>query len=220
MWLTILFAITTFFSDYHREAQCAINLFNQHSEIRTELCHYLTAEESRMAQAIVMPEVAMYTKLGGQMEYRTLCLMYILHSKAEFSIGLFQMKPSFVEQLEQQLAADKNLKRKYAKLFIHKRNARECRKIRMDRMMQLKWQTRYLAAFVDICKQKTANIHFTSTQELLRHWATLYNAGLHRSAADVNRLQRLKQFPHFRNKYNYADVAWEFYQQLKNTTYK
>jgi len=167
-----------------------------------------------------MPEVAMYTKLGGQMEYRTLCLMYILHSKAEFSIGLFQMKPSFVEQLEQQLAADKNLKRKYAKLFIHKRNARECRKIRMDRMMQLKWQTRYLAAFVDICKQKTANIHFTSTQELLRHWATLYNAGLHRSAADVNRLQRLKQFPHFRNKYNYADVAWEFYQQLKNTTYK
>jgi hypothetical protein len=57
--------------------------------------------------SIVFPEIIRYNAFKDFLETKTLEWLYVEYGKdkADFSIGLFQMKPSFVEKLEKYLQA-------------------------------------------------------------------------------------------------------------------
>ena len=215
MFLVTVISASCFFLEYRAESSNTIDYFKQHTEIQSELRRHLNEEDSEIAQVIVMPEFSVFSKTCDALEYRTMCLFYILYGTTDFSIGHYQMKPSFIETLETYISKDKNLKKKYHKLIIKEKNIKKCRKMRMDRMLSLHWQTIYLAAFIDICKNKTSNISLNSVKEKIRYWATLYNSGLELSEAQVYAKQKQKFFPRFYKEYNYSDVAWDFYLHLK-----
>ena len=214
MLILSMLCFTCFFEDFPKEANGAIDYFRTHREIQKELRHYLSDEEKDIALAIVAPEVSMYSLVEDFVEYKTMCMFYILYGSADFSIGCFQMKPSFAEVIEQRITIWKELK-KFSKLLIKSDNEREERKIRLDRLMQPIWQARYLAAFVAISKQETDEIKLETLDEKIEYWATLYNSGLDLTEAQVRKMQNRHHFPRFYGGHNYGEAALDFYYHIK-----
>lgn len=219
--IILLLVIDSFFSFYRTEAENTLVFFNRHKEIKEMLSKYLTEEETTMAMAIVAPEVSQYTYWGDYAQQKSMFMTYIITGKVDFSIGFFQMKPSFIEILERNIQKDDSLLLVFDSLLYKDDEPKDeifPRKQRHHRLVQLsslKGQSQYLAAFVLIAKKKTENIHFASNNDRLRYWATLYNAGINKSETEIFAMQSRKRFPRFGKKFNYADVVQEFYERLK-----
>lgn len=213
--LTAFAVLNCFFADFPQESESALTFFREHDEIRKELSHYLPDEEKDIAMAVVAPEVGMFSSLRNEVEYRTMCIFYILYGSADFSIGCFQMKPTFAETVEKEIAKRKEWKKKFPMLPIKGKTERERRKTRMDRLMQTTWQARYLAAFITIAKHNTSGISLSSVDDRVKYWATLYNSGLDLSEAQVYKMQRRRFFPRFRGRHNYGEAALDFYMHMK-----
>lgn len=205
-------SLSGFFANYKSEFMDAIDFFEAHSEINETLNDYLNIENVIRAKSIVAPEVAMYSKLADIVEYKALSLFYIQNGLTDFSIGYFQMKPQFAEEIEN-IVKRKFLK-KYKLLIIEAPDKKKQRKIRLERLMSLKWQCIYLAAFIDISICKTKSLKIKESDEL-KYWSTLYNLGIDSSHELVLEAQGMKQFPRGGLKFNYSDITIEFYEYFR-----
>ena len=107
--------------------------------------------------AIVAPEVCLYSSLSDKAETYTLKVLYAQTGKGNFSIGYFQMKPLFAEQIETIISSQNILKSKYFELIIDEDTAQATRAERVARLSSLKYQVLYLAAFYEIASLKVAN---------------------------------------------------------------
>ena len=199
---------------FARETDMALKFIEQNtSEIR-RLTPYLSQDERRMAMAIVAPEISMFSNMFDFLELRTLFITYRNFGRGNFSVGQFQMKPSFVEQLESEIGKNALLRKRYADM-LPEGNDKEKRTTRLERLSTLEWQIKYLQVFIDVVKLKTAKMRFRNEEEKLRYWATLYNSGFNLSPERVAQMQEKKLFPHGSSrKFNYADVAQAFYTRL------
>ena len=223
-WLVSILLIVggSFFESYPNDVRQAIEFLSHHRELKEELGQHLTEEETLMAMAIVAPELSQFSKYEDKVQTRIMARMYVQQGRGNFSIGYFQMKPSFAEQIERVVAVDERLKKEYKELITKEKRRgkederkREERYDRLERLASLGWQTKYLSAFVAIVREWTKDIEFETDEEKVRYWATLYNAGIYRKPADIEKLQKVKQFPHWGRGYNYAAVAVEFYNHFK-----
>ncbi|MBR3976797.1 MAG: hypothetical protein IKJ95_03125 [Bacteroidaceae bacterium] len=169
-----------------------------------------------LAYSIVAPEVSQYDAFKDFLEIGIMKKRYVADGSCDYSIGYFQMKPSFVESLENEVFKSASLKKKYGKMLAYSRgkSKRTVRKERLDRLSETEWQIRYLAIYVDVAKQRTAKWGLKSSEEKLRYWASMYNAGFYLSKARVKQRQTVRQFPRSTTKYNYSAVAVELYRRL------
>lgn len=198
---------------FSSETNNAINFIKQNSGKIKEVLHRHTPEERKIAMAIVAPEISQYSSASNFLELRALFISYKNFGKGDFSVGYFQMKPSFIEALEKEISANNNLKKKYGS-YLLSGTQEEIRSARLKRLSSLEWQLKYLEVFMDVARIKTAGMSFKGSMPKLRYWATLYNSGFHSSPKRVAEMQKKKYFPRKINQYNYADVAVEFYQLL------
>jgi hypothetical protein len=135
---------------------------------------------------------------------------------ANFSIGHFQMKPSFVEQLEEYVAAHDTLKT-FSYVVIKGKAEKECRKERIERLKQFAWQLRYAHVYWLVAKDKFKNRVFKSPKERIAFFATAYNYGFLQKETDIETWQKNKAFP-FGSKYKeeqvaFSDLAVEFFEK-------
>lgn len=212
--LTVVFTVLSYFSVYPSEAQSAVDFFNNHPEIYLELRQTLSPEEARIAMSIVAPELSQYSVCSDKAETGMLNVFYVTRGISNFSIGVFQMKPSFVEKLEAEVARDTTLLYIFPELPIMGDTGRKQRSKRICRLVSPEWHVKYLSVFMQLAIRKTAGISFANDEERLLYWATLYNGGLHLTSDDVGRLRRLKGFPHFSKRFNYAEICLEFYKRI------
>lgn len=218
--LSVFLTANCFFTEFKEECVGALDFFKVHKEIRSELKRTLHKDELDIAMAIVAPEVGMYSMVEDIVEYKTMCLLYIQFGIGDFSIGCFQMKPSFAEALETKLKNNHKLRKKHSNLIITCKNEKETRKTRIDRLITSQWQAKYLAAFIDIVKMQTHNLDLQSLKKKVMYWATLYNSGLNLSESEVEKLQSMHLFPRSIGEYNYGEVAWDFYMHMNNIEHK
>ena len=165
--------------------------------------------------AIVAPELSQFAYLSNKVETYSLKVMYVQGGKAyaDFSIGFFQMKPSFIEQMENSVAADEDLKAKFSDYLFAEPNSRQARVSRIDRLNTTEWQLKYLTLFCVLVNKRFASVSFADEEEKLRFYASAYNAGVHRMENDIKQIGEKSLFPHFsRQKFRYADVALWFYK--------
>jgi hypothetical protein len=142
--------------------------------------------------------------------------LYVSEGKeyADFSVGYFQMKPSFAEMVEQD--ANKLLdpfflqSSGFDKLKTATDNE-EARKARVGRITHTEQQIIYLCAFYKICQLNFAGKSFASVNDKLKFYATCYNAGYRRSYEDLAAVQAKKYFHTGKiwvsTLYNYADIS-------------
>jgi hypothetical protein len=180
----------------------------------------LPPEETRIALAVVFPEIIRYSYLEDKIQVRALKVLYVQYGRkyANFSVGHFQMKPSFIEQLEADWnrlasAGERTAARIPAFVTADESGPRKERVLRLDSM---RWQVDYLRIFMALMRKRYGDVVFTSVEDRLRFYATAYNAGY--AAGEEKLRQRMKE-KHFhlelffpKRTYNYGDVAVFFFR--------
>ena len=172
-----------------------------------------------IALSIMFPELVRYNQLKDQIEISANKLFYIKWGSeyADFSIGILQMKPTFIERL-----ANTRKRDKYDNLFIYPENysKEDIRRIIIDRLQNLDYQLKYLAYFINIID--TSNeVKFENNYDKITYYATAYNAGSWYNEDNNQKLSKKKTYPYGPNndeikQYSYSDISLYYYQNILN----
>ncbi|MHC0440860.1 hypothetical protein [Flavobacterium sp. 3-210] len=199
---------------YRQEINRAISLLKKKKKfIDLELPNI----EKVQILSIAFPEILRYDSYSDYLETSSNRILYVNKGKeaSDFSTGYFQMKPSFLEDLEKYVANTESLK-PYQWILIEKKDEKEARKERINRLANLQWQLRYLKVFWFAAEYKYQNIDYKSTEEKIRFYATAYNYGFTKPENEIKKYQSVKKFPSGENtdghKLAFADFSIDFIQ--------
>ncbi len=172
--------------------------------------------DARLAEAIVFPELIRYSKWQDEIETAAVNGLYVLQgtSGANFSIGRFQMKPSFAEEVE---AAwnQSALSQEYGFVF-NLQDGVEARRSRIRRLGTLEGQCRYLAIFIRLQFLRHPQLLQLQLKEQVGFLATIYNHSFSATWEQVCHRRHQKSFhadmiaTRHTRKYCYADIAQAF----------
>lgn len=178
--LASILLLTSFVASHSSECDKVREFFDSNKFIQTTLNDKIGRHGCYSAISIVAPEVCWYSSISDKAETYALKVLYAQTGKGDFSIGYFQMKPSFAEQIENIIKSNNELKKNYSELIILDDTSQAIRAERVSRLSSLKYQTLYLAAFYEISKNRISK--WSSNKEgqirFLKNMATLYNGGL------------------------------------------
>jgi hypothetical protein len=169
-----------------------------------------------LAVAVIFPELVRYSALRDKMEISLLKALYINLGKdyANFSIGQFQMKPSFAENIR--LEAPRFLESGSEFVFKNPGEYDDISNYRKSIVSDLEspeTQLGYLIAFFKIC-EKNYNTNLKDEIDRLKFIATAYNCGIDKSASMIELMIDRKFFNTklFRTEnYSYSDVSLFWY---------
>lgn len=141
-----------------------------------------------IAEAVIFPELIRYGLFQDKVETGAVKALYISKGAGgcDFSIGRFQMKPSFAEELEKRWMRS-GMARRYGLYFDTKDNE-TARRIRISRLEKEEWQCIYLAVFLKMLyldygsldrygEYRQKGIETLSEKDQVRMAATAYNRG-------------------------------------------
>ncbi len=179
--------------------------------------------DAKECEAIVFPELLRYNRIKDGVEHAVLLAPYIQGGTkaANFSVGMFQMKPSFAEEVEAAWMQSP-LRHKYG-LYFNLSGSKDARKKRIERLGNEQWQCVYLAVFVRMMLEREPSLAKMSAWERVGLLATAYNYSF---TASIEQLQeRMKQqtfhLDFIKSKstvcYSYADLAVQRFKELEPT---
>jgi hypothetical protein len=224
--LTILLSIFLIIKAPHedRDYQSIFGEDWQKAEIliQSNLSHFKPLADSLMIPysqiiPIIFPELIRYSALQNKIEVSLLKTLYVYKGKdyADFSIGIFQMKPSFAEKIRSLAKAspDPSLHQIFCTDFNPENPVqRKQLVLELDNPVT---EFIYLIAFFKLAEKIYKNKEWTSLDEKVRHYATLYNCGIHHSESFIQEMSRRKNFsasvlgPY----YSYADIASFYFEK-------
>ncbi|MCQ2137807.1 MAG: hypothetical protein MJY60_03795 [Bacteroidales bacterium] len=192
-----------------------------------------------IAESVIFPELIRYSLFQDRMETGSVKSVYVSRGSAgcDFSIGRFQMKPSFVEELEKRWMRS-DLPRKYD-LYFDTKDSQMARRVRISRMEKEEWQCIYLAVFLKLLwldygsfdkngEQTQEGIDALPLKEQLRLAATAYNRGCRWVNPGYGPLDEILDKSHEKHfhtafvatsrtkRYVYADVALRHFKEIQN----
>ncbi|GAB4126946.1 MAG: hypothetical protein OHK0045_13470 [Raineya sp.] len=160
-------------------------------------------KEAAKMLAIVFPEMLRYNQAMEEVETQLLKSLYVRFGNkyADFSIGFFQMKPSFAEKIEE----------KKGEILQHTPKERS---ERIKRIKNIKGQIDYLKDFVSITYQRFPELSQKTEKEQVIFLASAYNLGFWFSKEAIERWIGKKAFPAGNNtavKLAYTDISSYFF---------
>lgn len=173
--------------------------------------------DANECEAIIFPEQLRFSRMQDCIEQTALFGLYIIcgKEKVNFSIGPFQMKPSFVEQVETAWMASP-LRHTY-RLYFDLTDSREQRKHRLARISDERWQCVYLAIFVRLMDEREPSLKELPSEERIRLLATAYNMSFSASLEELQQSKHRKTFhtdfitSRKTRYYEYTAIAVEWY---------
>ena len=191
-----------------------------------------------IAEAVIFPELIRYSLFQDKMETGAVKSLYITKGAGgcNFSIGRFQMKPSFAEDLEKRWMRS-GLARKH-NLFFDTKDSQNARRVRISRLEKEEWQCIYLAVFLKMLyldygsldkrgEYSQDGIDTLPPEEQVRLAATAYNRGcrwVNPGYGPLEEIQALAHEKHFHTafvptartrKYVYADISLKHYKEIR-----
>ena len=173
---------------------------------------------AELAEAVVFPELIRYSALQDFIETTAVKVLYLQGGTrgADFSIGRFQMKPSFAEALERDWMHTA-LRHEYELYFDLADNV-YARRTRIRRLAAPEWQCIYLALFLKLLYHRFPELADKETIEQVRFCATAYNASF-RDSYETIRAMSDRRFFHTDFMptagtvyYSYSDIAVSYYK--------
>jgi hypothetical protein len=165
-----------------------------------------------LAIAIIFPELVRYSALKDKMEIGLLKSLYVNlgNDYADFSIGIFQMKPSFAETIRDESLTYLGRRSGITfKTISDYEDIKDYRKSIIRDLEDPEGQVIYLISFIQICEKKF-NLSRLDEARLLKFLATAYNFGIDKKALEIVRMSEKKFFSTkliTNDKYSYADVS-------------
>lgn len=197
------------------ESECreAFKFIGEEHWMRDSLEHW--GIDPDFAIAIVFPEILRYSAVRDWAETRALEMLYVQYGKdyADFSIGHFQMKPSFTEQIEadyQKLPPENRVQFSGFRGFSLTDDELS-RRLRIERMKDIHWQLRYLVIFCKVMEEKYNEYSNKDIKNKLIFYATAYNTGYNKPKSIILKKQAVNDFYITIRKpekcWNYSEVA-------------
>jgi hypothetical protein len=179
------------------------------------------ALNSELVLAVVAPEMLRYSVVKDFFETEALEVLYVNGGSefADFSIGSFQMKPSFAAQLEDQIASLSTHFQFKALFHYPDQSARKIRAARIERLKSMKWQIHYACLFcLSMAERHSISLNNASSDEVA-FLAAAYNLGVGESYSRIKKWQQANVFPYGEsygnNQCSYSDLACAIYRYLK-----
>lgn len=174
----------------------------------------------KLAAAVIFPELLRYSFLRDKMEITLLKSLYINLGEdyANFSIGQFQIKPSFANLVRQEAPAVLRSRSGIAFRDISEfDNISDYRKSIITDLEDARTEFSYVVAFIRICGKKY-DFSGKDEAEKLKFIATAYNYGIDKTQQQIEAMENRKFF--YLNKYRsgmhpYSDVALFWYNNNK-----
>lgn len=167
--------------------------------------------------SVIFPELIRYSSLRDKMEISLLKTLYVNLGEdyANFSIGEFQMKPSFAEIIRSELTGNYRGKIMFRKIGEYD-NIKDFRKSIVKDLENPEIQAVYLIAFIKICERKFKISRMEDSYKI-RFLATAYNFGFDKARKDVDAMIIRKFFSTKLIKgetYSYADISLYWYNSF------
>ncbi|MAR14953.1 MAG: hypothetical protein CMG21_00650 [Candidatus Marinimicrobia bacterium] len=207
-----------FINSFNDDIDRAIEFIDSHRDKIIEISKDYGID-ANIALSIMFPELVRYNHFKDQIEVSANKLFYIKWGPeyADFSIGILQMKPTFIERLSKTRKRDK-----YNDLFLYPENSskEDVRGIIIDRLQDVEYQLKYLAYFINIID--TSNeVKFENNYDKITYYATAYNAGSWYNEDNNQKLSKKKTYPYGANndeikQYSYSDISLYYYQNILN----
>ena len=170
----------------------------------------------KLAIGIIFPELVRYSALKDKIEIGLLKTLYVNlgNDYANFSIGIFQMKPSFAESIREESSAYLGRRSGISfKAVTSYDDIKDYRKSIIRDLEDPQGQVIYLISFIQICEKKF-NLNRLDEVRLLKFLATAYNFGIDKKALEIVHMTDKKFFSTkliSSDKYSYADVSIFWY---------
>ncbi|MCP3931869.1 MAG: hypothetical protein GY705_22570 [Bacteroidetes bacterium] len=188
------------------------------NEVASEFSH-----DSREVLSVVFPELIRYNMFRDFLETKALEILYVQFGaeKADFSIGPFQMKPSFIEQIEDVVKNDPLTYPSFEFIYNYNVNdEKSIRKERLRRIQSFEWQLKYAFVFYQIGLNNFEEQFNGSQENEIRFLATAYNTGFEKSLEEINKWMQIPTFPYGPqyegSQYVYSDISLEFYSNYSS----
>lgn len=216
---SILFFFNTPTTHFQSDVQKAVETLRTKKKLLNQFTNDLSADDNRTALSIVFPEVIRFNSFSDFIETKTLEWVYVDYGaeKADFSIGLFQMKPSFIEKLEEATKSAPSLFRPFTDILSYPAtlSAMEIRKTRVARLQNFETQVQYAQIFFLVCNGKFKDECFANHQEKVKFFAAAYNFGFDKDVKEIKKWTTKKAFPYGANykgkQMIYSEVSANFY---------
>ena len=176
-----------------------------------------------LVTSLVFPELMRYSLISDFIESSVLEWVYaeMGSAAADFSIGRFQMKPSFAESVEDEILKSEELKVKYKNLLIPSSlSSIDQRRKRLIHLSNLQFQLLYLNAFVSICEIRFNSAIPLQTKDKVKLFSTAYNSGFLLSQEKLIQSSNQKLFPYGLKykgtQYSYQEVSQYFFDLIKS----
>ena len=168
--------------------------------------------------SVVFPELLRYSEFRNELEsLMNECLAFASEESNGFSIGLFQMKPSFAAKVEALLCENPELKGKYASIdFGGDLSSFDSRLKRIKRLNDFDLQLEYLKAFADF-EVKILGLEEEAFTQRLSFLATAYNYGIQIDRDVLEPVLSWQTFPSGRRYlyFNYKDLCIAAAEEIK-----
>jgi hypothetical protein len=206
---------------FGKDYQFAVGLIEQEAWMAdTLLGHGLDPD---FALSIVFPELIRYSSIIDYAQLTGLEVLYVQYGTgyADFSVGWFQMKPSFAERIEADLLRNR-LEDSFPSLSHLRPDTSSSADSRRERLLRLKdpyFQLLYLEAFIRIVDDKYSSLMCDSESGRLAFYATAYNTGYFKNESVIREEMKKKRFYKGMDatpeRYSYADISLSYYLSLK-----
>lgn len=169
-------------------------------------------------KAVIFPELIRYNSIRDKMEIFALESLYIQYGKeyANFSIGQFQIKPSFAENIENDFLKTfgESNTRTWSPNFKDTIQSQFNRSSRLKRLKDKKSMLNYVCLFFKVMEVKYPV--WENPREKVKFFASAYNSDYRKSKDEINSFMT-KKFFHLgiltSEKYAYADIALYYFQR-------
>ena len=211
----LTFGQSTDYSKIFNRWDEAVEWINENKSWMKELCDEYDVDYE-MATTIVFPELLRYSRYRNVLETLANKALYIQFGSeySNFSVGVFQIKPSFVEDL---LFSNELSKGKLYDILNIKEDYDDDTELREEIVYALQSEKsafRFVIAFMKICEKRYKIEDFDEYEKVV-FMSTVYNAGLKTKQEDVSDIASEK---HFNDRlitdqyYSYSDVALWYYK--------
>jgi hypothetical protein len=176
-----------------------------------------------IARSIVFPELVRYSAVYDKMEITLLKALYVNYGTdyANFSVGVFQIKPSCAEQILQEVSLMHD--KKFAAHFSPLNTALSVPDMREALIKDLEnpeTEFYYVLAMIKVLDKKYPNLNLNGDQNKLSFYATAYNCGFTNTEKYIRQRMNIKSFHPGLIKteiqYSYADIAVSYYSNSSN----
>ncbi|MCQ2976140.1 MAG: hypothetical protein MJ211_15170 [Bacteroidales bacterium] len=181
--------------------------------------------DPNIVEAIIFPELIRYSELQDEIEKSIVNGLYVKYgsNKGDFSIGLFQIKPSFAENIEYQWNFTDTLAQHYNLYFDSSNKTEYARLQRIKRLTNINYQCLYIAIFLKLMFFYYPELKSYTKTNQVKLLSTAYNKGVIFKKTTIQMLENTSNIAQFHTDlvitpftkfYKYSDLAVEHYNSI------